>query len=158
MVQQLTVILSIDPNLYLTPIDNKYNIYSFQGQDAATIASFVNRYTDTNLELPNADIMGSTNENRGLVDRLLADAKNMLRGSFNENEYREVLAIIEQASQRGLLGANKSYDGCLGEVVNIANETLRNRDLDEMELSTISRQPKALYVYIALVAVELISA
>jgi hypothetical protein len=78
--------------------------------------------------------------------------------SFNEDEYKEILATIEKARLRGLIGASKYSDSSLGEVVNIANDILWNRDLDEVELSTVSRQPKALYVYIALVAVGLISA
>jgi hypothetical protein len=158
MVQQLTVKLLIEPSLCLASIDTDFGIYSFHGEGAIAIASFVNRYIDTDLELPNTNIMGSVNENKGLVDQLLADARNMLQNSFDEGEYREVLAIVERASLKGLLGASKSCDSCLDEVVNIANDILRNRDIDETELSTISRQPKALYVYVALVAVGLISA
>jgi hypothetical protein len=102
--------------------------------------------------------MGAANENRELVDRLLADTRNMLQDGFSEHDYREVLAIVGSANSRGLLGTNKSHDLCLDEVVNIANDILRNRDIEETELSTISRQPKALYVYVALVSIGLISA
>ena len=158
MVQQLTVKLLIEPNLSLASIDTDYGIYSFQGEDATTIAAFINRYIDTDLELSNTNTMGSANENKELVDQLLADTKNMLQDSFNEDEYKEILATIEKARLRGLIGASKYSDSSLGEVVNIANDILWNRNLDEVELSTVSRQPKALYVYIALVAVELISA
>jgi len=158
MVQQLTVKLLIEPNLSLASIDTDYGIYSFQGEDAMTIAAFINRYIDTDLKLFNTNTMGSANENKGLVEQLLADAKNMLQDSFNEEEYRETLAIIEQASQRGYLGANKPLDCCLGEVVNIANDILRTRNFDEVDISTVTRQPKALYVYVALVAIGLIPA
>jgi len=144
--------------LCLASIDTDFGIYSFHGKDAIAIASFVNRYVDTDLGLPSTNTMGSANENKGLVDQLLSDARNMLQNSFDEGEYREVLAIVERASLKGLLGASKSYDGCLDEVVNIANDILRTRNLDEVDISTISRQPKALYVYVALVAVGLISA
>jgi hypothetical protein len=110
------------------------------------------------LELPDNDTMGSANENRELVDRLLVDAKNMLKSSFSENEYREVLAIVERANKENLLGADKSHNDYLGELLNIANDILRTRNLDEVDISTVTRQPRALYVYIALVATGLISA
>lgn len=69
-----------------------------------------------------------------------------------------MFSIIEEAESRGFLGADKPSDDCVGELVNIANEILRTRALDEVELSSITRQPKALYVYVALVVVGLISA
>jgi hypothetical protein len=89
---------------------------------------------------------------------LLAGTKNLLRDSFSEDEYKRVFSIIEEAESRGLLGANKPFDDCLGELVNIANDILRNRNFEEVEVSSITRQPKALYAYVALVAVGLISA
>jgi hypothetical protein len=158
MIQQLTIKLSIEADLCLASIDTEYGIYLFQSQDATTIASFLGRYIDSKLEILSNDIMGSTNENNELVNRLLADARNMLQGSFDEADYRETLAIVEGAESRGLLGVNKTYDNRRNEIVNIANDILRNRELEETELSTISRQPKALYIYIALVAIGLISA
>lgn len=144
--------------MHLASIDTDYAIYSFQGEDATAIASFVDRYIDTDLDFPDSDTMGSANENRELVDRLLADTKNMLRNSFSEDEYKETLAIIEEAKWRGYLGANKSPDCCLGEAVNIANNILQTREIEEVELAAVTRQPKALYVYVALVAVGMISA
>jgi hypothetical protein len=103
--------------------------------------------------------MGSTNKNQELALQLLADAKSLLRGNFSEDEYKQILSIIEQSESRGLLGTDKPFDDCSGELVNIANEILRNRgNFDEVEVSSISRQPRALYVYVALVAVGLISA
>jgi hypothetical protein len=153
MVQQLTIKLSIEPSLQLAAIDTSYEIYSFQGQEAVEIASFLDHYIDTGLGIP-ITIM----KNQELVSQLLADARSLLRDSFSKDEYEQVFSIIEQAKSRGLLGANKPFDDCLGEVVNIANDILRNRNFDEVEISSITRQPKALYVYVALVAVDLISA
>jgi hypothetical protein len=153
MIQQLTIKLSIEPNLQLAAIDTDYGIYSFQGQEAVKIASFLDRYIDTGLDIPNI-----TMKNQELVSQLLADAKSLLRDSFSENEYERVFSTIEQAKSRGLLGTNKPFDDCSGELVNIANDILRNRNFDEVEISSITRQPKALYVYVALVAVGLISA
>lgn len=153
MIQQLTIKLSIEPNLQLAAIDTDCGIYSFQGQDAVRIASFLDRYIDTGLDIPS-----TTMKNQELVSQLLADAKSLLRDSFSEGEYDRVFSIIEQAESRGLLGANKPFDSCLGEVVNIANDILRNRNFEEVEVSSIARQPNALYVYVALVAVGLISA
>lgn len=158
MIQQLTIKLSIEPNLQLASIDTDYEIYSFHGQEAARIASFFDRYIDTGLDIPHGAIMGSTNKNQGLVSQLLADARSLLRDNFSQDEYNRVLSVIEGAESRGFLGADKFYDDCLGELVNIANDILRNRDLDEMDLSSITRQPKAIYVYVALVSVGLISA
>jgi len=153
MVQQLTIKLSIEPDLQLAAIDTEYEIYSFQGQEAVRIASFFDRYIDTGLDIPS-----TTMKNQELVSQLLADARSLLRDSFSEDEYEQVFSTIEQAELRGLLGANKPFDDCSGELVNIANDILRNRNFDEMEVSSIARQPKALYVYVALVAVGLISA
>jgi hypothetical protein len=153
MIQQLTIKLSIEPSLQLAAIDTDCGIYSFQGQEAVRIASFFDRYIDTGLDIPS-----TTMKNQELVSQLLADAKSLLRDSFSEDEYKRVFSIIEQAESRGLLGANKSFDDCLGELVNIANDILRNRNFDEVEVSSIARQPEALYVYVALVAVGLISA
>jgi hypothetical protein len=157
MIQQLTIKLSIEPDLQLAAIDTDCGIYSFQGQEAVNIASFFDRYIDTGLDIPNTT-MGSTNKNQESVSQLLADTKSLLRNSFSEDEYNQVLSTIEQAESRGLLGADKPFDDCLGELVNIANDILRNRNFDEVEVSSIARQPKALYVYVALVAVGLISA
>jgi len=153
MIQQLTIKLSIKSDLQLAAIDTDYEIYSFQGQEAVKIASFLDRYIDTGLDIPSI-----TMKNQELVPQLLADAKSLLRYSFSEDEYKQVFSIIEQAESRGLLGANKPFDDCSGELVNIANDILRNRNFDEVEVSSITRQPKALYVYVALVAVGLISA
>lgn len=158
MVQQLTIKLSIEPNLQLASIDTDYETYLFRGQDATTIAIFFSRYIDTDLDVPGSNIMGFTNNNQDLVQQLLTDTKNLLQDKFSESEYKQVLSIVEEASSRGFLGADKPPDDCLGELINIANEILQTRGLDEVELSSITRQPKALYVYIALVAVGLISA
>jgi hypothetical protein len=97
-------------------------------------------------------------KNQELVLQLLADARSLLRDSFSQDEYEQIFFTIEQAESRGLLGTNKPFDDCSGELVNIANDILQNRNFDEVEVSSISRQPKALYVYVALVAVGLISA
>jgi hypothetical protein len=153
MVQHLTIKLSIEPDLQLAAIDTDYGIYSFQGQEAVRIASFLDCYIDTGLDIPS-----TTMKNQELVSQLLADARSLLRDGFSQDEYERVFSTIEQAESRGLLGANKPFDDCLGELVNIANDILRNRNFDEVEVSSISRQPKALYVYVALVAVGLISA
>ncbi len=153
MIQQLTIKLSIEPDLYLAAIDTDYGIYSFQGQEAATIAAFLSRYIDTGLDIPI-----TTMKNQELVSQLLADAKSLLRDSFSQDEYNRVFFTIEQAEIRGLLGADKPFDDCSEELVNIANDILRNRNFDEVEISSIARQPKPLYVYVALVAVGLISA
>jgi len=153
MVQQLTIKLSIEPNLQLAAIDTDCGIYSFQGQGAVKIASFFDRYIDTGLDIPSI-----TMKNQELVSQLLADTRSLLRDSFSEGEYKRVFSTIEQAESRGLLGANKPFDDCSGELVNIANDILRNRNFDEVEVGSITRQPKALYVYVALVAVGLISA
>jgi|GEM_PF-905795 len=157
MIQRLTIQLSIEPELQLASIDTDYAIYLFRGQEAAKIAIFFDRYIDTGLNIPYDIIMGS-NKNKGLVSQLLADAKSLLQDKFSEDEYEQVLSVIEGACSRNLLGTNKPYDECLEESLNIANDILRNRSFDEVELSSITRQPKALYVYIALVAVGLISA
>jgi hypothetical protein len=153
MIQQLTIKLSIEPNLQLAAIDTDCGIYSFPGQEAVRIASFFDRYIDTGLDISNI-----TMQNQELVSRLLLDAMFLLKDRFSENEYRQVLSIIEQAELRGLLGADKPFDSCLGELVNIANDILRNRSFDEVEASSLARQSNALYVYVALVAVGLISA
>ena len=153
MVQHLTVKLSIEPDLQLATIDTDYEFHSFQGQEAVKIASFLDRYIDTDLDIPSI-----TMKNQELVSQLLADARSLLRDSFSEDEYKRVFSIIEEAESRGLLGANKPFDDCLGELVNIANDILRNRNFEEVEVSSIARQPKALYAYVALVAVGLISA
>jgi hypothetical protein len=147
MVQHLTIKLSIEPDLQLAAIDTDCEIYSFQGQEAARTASFFDRYIDTALDIPST-IM----KNQELVSQLLADTKSLLRDSFSEDEYKRVFSIIEEAESRGLLGANKPFDDCLGELVNIANDILRNRNFEEVEVSSIARQPKALYAYVALVA------
>jgi len=157
MVQHLTIKLSIEPDLQLATIDTDYEFHSFQGQEAVNIASFFDRYIDTGLDIPNTT-MGSINKNQELVSQLLADAKSLLRDNFSEDEYKQILSVIEQAELRGLLGADKPFDDCSEKLVNIANDILRNRDFDEVEVSSITRQPKALYVYVALVAVGLISA
>ena len=153
MIQQLTIKLSIEPDLQLAAIDTDYAIYSFQGQEAVRIASFLDRYIDTDLDIPSI-----TMKNQELVLQLLADARSLLRDSFSQDEYEQIFFTIEQAESRGLLGTNKPFDDCSGELVNIANDILQNRNFDEVEVSSISRQPKALYVYVALVAVGLISA
>lgn len=153
MVQHLTIKLSIEPTLQLAAIDTEYGIYSFQGQEAVSIASFLDRYIDTGLDIPNI-----TMQNQELVSRLLADTKSLLRDGFSENEYNRVFSIIEQAESRGLLGTDKPLDDCLGELVNVANDILRNRNFEEVDVNSITRQPTALYVYVALVAVGLITA
>jgi hypothetical protein len=158
MIQQLTIKLSIEPNLHLASIDTDYGIYSFHGQDAMTIASFVERYIDTDLELPNDSTIGVTNKSNRIVLRLLADAKNLLQDSFSEEEFKQTFSVIKVAKTRGFLGAHKPSDCCLAELVNIANDILRTRKFDEVELNAVTQQPKALYVYVALVAVGLISA
>jgi uncharacterized protein with ATP-grasp and redox domains len=96
--------------------------------------------------------------NQELVSQLLADARSLLQGSFRESEYEQVFSTIRQAESKGLLGADKPFDEYSEELVNIANDILQNRNFDEVEISSITRQPKALYVYVALVAVGLISA
>jgi hypothetical protein len=152
MIQQLTIRLSIEPSLQLVAIDTDYGIYSFQGQEAVKIATFLDRYLDTGLDIPSAM------KNQELVSQLLADARSLLRNSFSEDEYNRVFFIIQQANSEGLVGANKPFDDSLEELVNIANDILQNRNFDEVEVSSITRQPSALYVYIALVAIGLISA
>jgi hypothetical protein len=157
MIQQLTLKLSIELNAKLTLVDTDYGVASLQGQDAITLASTVEHYVDISLDLPKNNIMGSMN-NQKLVTQLLIDAKNLLQNSYSEHEFEETLAIIKKAQLKGCLGADKPVDSSLSESVNIANDILRNRNFDEVEISSISRQPKALYVYVALVAVGLISA
>jgi hypothetical protein len=97
-------------------------------------------------------------KNQELASQLLADARSLLRDKFSEDEYEQILSTIEQAESKGLLGASKPFDDC-SELVNTANEILRNRgNFDEVEVSALARQPDALYVYVALVAIGLISA
>ncbi len=70
------------------------------------------------------------------------------------------MSIVKTAQSRGILGTHKVFDCCLADTItiNIANDILRVCRFDEVELSTVTKQPKALYVYIGLVALGLIPA
>lgn len=155
--QQLAIKLSIEPNLPLASIDTDYGIYLFHGQDAMTIAAFVEYYIDTDLDFSNDNIMSASNTNK-TVFKLLKDAENLLKDEFSDNEFKQTFAVIKSAKSRGFLGAHKLSDCCLAESVNIANDILRTRKFDEAELRAATKQPKALYVYVSLVAVGLIPA
>lgn len=86
MIQQLTIKLSIEPDLQLASIDTDYGIYSFHGQEAMKIATFLDRFFDTGLDIPYSITMGSTHKNQELVLQLLADTKSLLRDNFNQDE------------------------------------------------------------------------
>ena len=68
------------------------------------------------------------------------------------------MSIVKTAQSRGILGTHKVFDCCWADAINIANEILRVCRFDEVELSSVTKQPKALYVYIGLVALGLIPA
>ncbi|MFB8793149.1 MAG: hypothetical protein U7126_02695 [Microcoleus sp.] len=102
--------------------------------------------------------MESANKNSRLVLRLLADAKNLRQDSYNEEEFKQTFAVIKSAKSRGFLGSHKSFDCCLAECVNIANDILRAKKFEEVEPSAITKQTKAIYVYVSLVAIGLIPA
>ena len=102
--------------------------------------------------------MESTNKNSRLVLRLLADAKQMLADAYSDEEFKQTFAVIKSAKSRGFLGSHKSSDCCLAEEVNIANDILRSKKFEEAEPSAIAKQSKAIYVYVALVAIGLIPA
>jgi hypothetical protein len=124
-----------------------------------TIALFVEHYIDTELDLlDNDSAMNAIKKNKNLTSRLLADAKLLLKDGFSENEFKLAFLIVKTAQSRGLLGAHKLCDCCLADTVNIANDIRRTRRFDEVELKTVTKQPKALYVYIGLVALGLIPA
>lgn len=124
-----------------------------------TIALFVEHYIDTELDLlDNDSAMNAIKKNKNLTSRLLADAKLLLKDGFSENEFKLAFLIVKTAQSRGLLGTHKLSDCCLADTVNIANDIRRTRRFDEVELKTVTKQPKALYVYIGLVALGLIPA
>ena len=151
--------LSIERNLYLASIDTDYGIYLFHGQDARTIALFVDHYIDTDLDLLDNDrAMNAIKKHKKLTSQLLDDAKLLLKDGFSENEFKLAFEIVKTAQSRTLLGDHKLSDCCLTDTVNIANHILRTRRFDEVELKTVTKQPKALYVYIGLVALGLIPA
>ncbi|MEG4374376.1 hypothetical protein QUA67_03225 [Microcoleus sp. M2_C5] len=102
--------------------------------------------------------MESTNKNSRLVLRLLADAKKMLADAYSDEEFKQTFVVIKSAKSRGFLGSHKSSDCCLAECVNIANDILRAKKFENVEPSAITKQPKALYVYVSLVALGLIPA
>ena len=102
--------------------------------------------------------MESTQKSTRLVLRLLADAKKLLRDGYNEEEFQQTFVVIKSAKSRGLLGSHKLSDYCLAESVNIANDILRSKKFEDVELSAITKQSKAIYVYVALVAIGLIPA
>lgn len=114
--------------------------------------------SDTESNFSPDSAAGSTNKNSRLVLRLLADAKNLLKDSYSEEEFKQAFAIIKSAKSRGFLGAHKSSDCCLAESINIANEILRTRNREGIEASAITKQTKAIYIYVALVALGLIPA
>ncbi len=124
-----------------------------------TIALFVEHYIDTELDLlDNDSAMNAIKKNKNLTSRLLADAKLLLKDGFSENEFKLAFLIVKTAQSRGLLGAYKLSDCCLADTVNITNDIRRTRRFDEVELKTVTKQPKALYVYIGLVALGLVPA
>lgn len=102
--------------------------------------------------------MESTNKNSRLVLRLLADVKSLLGVAYSDEEFKQTFIIIKSAKTRGFLGIHKSSDICLVECVNIANEILRSRTTEQVELVDVFNKPKSLYVYVALVALGLIPA
>ena len=102
--------------------------------------------------------MEFTNRNSRAVMRLLADAKKLLRDGYSEEEFKQTFAVIKSAKCRGYLGAHKSSDCCLAEIVNIANDILRAKKSEEVEPSAITKQTKSIYVYVSLVAIGLIPA
>lgn len=155
--QQLAIKLSIEPDLHLASIDTDYGIYLFHGQDAMTIASFIEHYVDTDLDFPNDNTMSADNTDR-MVFRLLKDAEALLKDEFSENEFKQTFAVIKAAKTRGFLGAHKLSDCCVAEPINLANDILRTRKFDDAEIESATKQPKALYVYVSLVAIGLIPA
>ncbi|MEG4070427.1 hypothetical protein QUA42_24295 [Microcoleus sp. Pol11C2] len=114
--------------------------------------------TISNSTISNNAAMESTNKNSRLVLRLLADAKNLLQDSYSEEEFRQTFTVIKSAKSRGFLGSHKSSDCCFVDAVNIANDILRAKKFEDVEPSAITKQSKAIYVYVSLVAIGLIPA
>lgn len=100
----------------------------------------------------------STNKNSRAVMRLLADTQELLGVAYSDEEFKQTFTVIKSAKTRGFLGVHKSFDICLVECVNIANEILRSRTTEQVELVDAFKKPKSLYVYVSLVAVGLIPA
>lgn len=114
--------------------------------------------TASNLTTSKNTSMESSTKNSRIVMRLLADAKNLLRDSYSDEEFKQTFTIIKTAKSRGFLGPHKLSDCCLAEAVNIANDILRDRKFDGAVIDIITRRPEAIYVYVSLVAIGLIPA
>lgn len=154
--RQLAIKLSIEPNLYLASFDTNFGIYLFHGQDAMTVASFVERYTNTDLNLELNNPMDAANKRNRLVADLIDDAKALLKDNFSETKLKRFFVIIKTAKSRGLLGTDKPRDCCLADAINTANDLLRVCKFDR-ELSEALKNIDTLYVYICLVSLNCIS-
>ena len=102
--------------------------------------------------------MNATKKGNKVTSQILEYAKNLLKYEFILNVFKLAFTLVKTAQSRGILGTHKVFDCCLADAINIANDILRVCRFDEGELSTVTKQPKALYVYIGLVALGLIPA
>ncbi len=100
----------------------------------------------------------SVSKNDRLVSQLVADCKRLLKDDFSEAKVKTSFIIIKEAKARGFLGADRRRDCVFAETVNIANDLLRIHKLSVEELTARLKNPDTLYVYIALVATNCISA
>lgn len=150
--QQLEIKLSIEPNLFLASIDTDLGIYLFHGQDAMAIASFVEHYIDTDIDLDNT----MTAKNNRIVAQLVLELKETV-GSEIDKQIKETVVVIEAARSKGLLGAEKPRSVCFVEPVNLANDLLRLVKFDKDLLNDALKEPQTLRVYIALIAVNAVN-
>jgi len=88
------------------------------------------------------------------IANLLKTAKPQF-GDFSEDKKQQIFLTIKEAKVRGLL-RKQPYDRCLSESVNVANHLLRSYSTDEFT-ALLSRDLDYLYVYIALVSINLIT-
>jgi hypothetical protein len=101
--------------------------------------------------------MSASKKNR-LVSQLVADCKKLLKEDFSEAKVRQSFIIVKEAKLRGLLGPDRRRDCLLAETVNIANDLLRIHKFGTEEFAAKFQKSDVLYVYIALVATNCISA
>ena len=100
----------------------------------------------------------SASKNDRLVSQLIADCKNLLKDDFSEVKVKQSLIVVKEAKARGLIGSDRRRDCLLAETINIANDLLRIHRLKKEELTAELKKPDTLYVYIALIATNCISA
>ncbi|MCC3531197.1 MAG: hypothetical protein JGK21_24825 [Microcoleus sp. PH2017_22_RUC_O_B] len=96
------------------------------------------------------------NRTPSTTSRLISDCQRHLKDNFDRLQMQECFEIIKEAKRKGFLGSQRERSACFANAVNLANDILRVCSGGRELPPEMKGNPQALYIYVGLVAVNLI--